>query len=61
MARSGSALFVEYQVKIARILLADNNKGESVISTDSEGIGGSACLGASWLFVFHDERLTSPS
>lgn len=50
MARSGSVLFAESQVKIARILLVDNNKRESVISTGSKGIGGSAYLGASWLF-----------
>lgn len=43
-------LFAESQVKIARTLLVDNNNGESVISTGSEEIGGSACLGASWLF-----------
>lgn len=47
MARSGSVLCVESQVKIVRILLVDNNKRESVISTGSKGIGGSAYLGAS--------------
>lgn len=39
--------------KIARIL-DDNNKiletRESMTSTDSKEIGGSTCLGASWLF-----------
>lgn len=50
MARSGSVLVAESQVKLARILLVDNNKRASVMSTGSEGIGGSAYLGASWLF-----------
>ena len=52
-----------FSSKIARILLDDNNRiletRESVTSTDSEEIGGSTCLGASWLF-FQDCRLTSP-
>lgn len=59
MARSGSVLFVESQEKIARVFLVGNNKimkrRESVISTDSEGIGGSACFGTSWSFSKVDD------
>jgi hypothetical protein len=46
MARSGSVLFIESQVKIARTLLGDNNEileiHASASSTNSKEIGGSA-------------------